>query len=80
VNASATYKGVGAFDTLGMVIGFHDYESERVAADYGQEWNVSIAAKYKRVNAMLKFADYQEGVLASARDTQKLWAQVEFAW
>ena len=29
---------------------------------------------------MLKFADYDEGALAAARDTQKFWAQVEFIW
>jgi hypothetical protein len=39
-----------------------------------------VAAKIKKVNVMLKFADYEQGVLASARDTQKVWGQVEFVW
>jgi hypothetical protein len=29
---------------------------------------------------MLKFADFQQGVLATARNTQKIWGQVEFVW
>jgi hypothetical protein len=29
---------------------------------------------------MLKYADYSEGTLASARDTEKMWMQVEFIW
>jgi hypothetical protein len=34
-------------------------------------------AKHQRFNFMLKYADYTQGVLASARDTDKLWMQVE---
>ena len=51
-----------------------------MSADYGKEWNISLAAKLKRLNLMLKFADYEEGVLVSARSTQKVWGQVEFIW
>ena len=51
-----------------------------ISADYGSEWNASIAAKFKKLGFMLKYADYQEGVLASARDTEKLWVQMEFIW
>ncbi len=29
---------------------------------------------------MLKYADYQQGELPSARTTSKLWAQIEFIW
>ena len=29
---------------------------------------------------MLKLADYEQGTLASARDTQKVWGQVEYVW
>ncbi len=80
VNLSANYKAVGGLDTLGVVVSYHDYEAERIDADYGSEINVSLAAKYKKVNVMLKYADYEEGVLASARDTQKLWMQFEYVW
>ena len=80
VNLGAAFKGVGPLDTLGFVLSYHDYEAGHISADYGTEWNVSAAAKIKRVNLMLKYADYSQGVLATARDTSKLWAQMEFIW
>jgi hypothetical protein len=80
VNASANLKAVGGLDTLAMVLSYHDYNAEAISADYGSEWNASIAAKVKKVSLMLKYADYRQGVLASARDTEKLWMQVEFIW
>ena len=80
VNLGAAFKGVGPLDTLGFVVSYHDYEAEHLSADYGQELDASVAAKIKRVNLMLKYADFDQGVLASARTTKKLWAQVEFIW
>ena len=80
MTATTNLKAVGGVDTLGLVLGYHDYRAEHISADYGSEWNASIAAKMKKVNFMLKYADYQQGVLASARDTQKYWMQVEFIW
>ena len=41
---------------------------------------MSIAAKYKRFNLMLKYADYRRVFPPSARNTEKLWMQVEFIW
>jgi hypothetical protein len=80
VNATANFKAIGGLDSLGLVLGYHDYQAENISADYGSEWNASIAAKFKKLAFMLKYADYSEGVLASARDTEKLWMQVEFIW
>ena len=77
---SATLKGVGVLDTLSFIATYHDYEAEQITADYGEEWNFSLAAKIKRFNLMLKYADYTQGVPTIARDTEKLWAQVEFVW
>jgi len=65
---------------LGFVLGYHDYEAEHISADYGSEVNLSVAAKLKKLNVMLKYADFQQGVLASARDTEKYWLQAEFVW
>jgi Alginate export len=77
---SVTLKGVGSLDTLSLIAAYHDYEAEQISADYGEEWNVSLAAKIKRLNFMLKFADYRQGVPTVARSTEKLWAQIEFIW
>jgi hypothetical protein len=79
-NASVNLKGVGVLDTLGFIVSYHDYNAEHISADYGNEWNASIAAKHKRFNLLLKYADYQQGELATARTTSKLWAQLEFIW
>ena len=80
VNASASLKAVAGLDTLGLVVSYHDYRAEHISADYGSEWNASIAARFKKLAFMLKYADYNEGVLATARDTEKMWMQVEFIW
>jgi Alginate export len=80
LTATTNLKAIGGLDTLGLVLGYHDYEAQHIAADYGTEWNASIAAKAKKISLMIKYADYQEGVLASARDTDKFWMQVEYVW
>jgi len=80
VNAGVALKAVGILDTLSLVTSYHDYQAEHVSADYGDEIDISLAARVKKINVMLKFADYGQGVLATARDTQKWWGQVEFAW
>jgi hypothetical protein len=78
--ASVSLKKVGVFDTLGLVVTYHEYETDRTSLDFGDELNLSVAAKIGKANLMLKYADYQEGGLGSPRDTQKLWGQLEFVW
>jgi hypothetical protein len=80
LTGGVTLKGVGVFDTLNLSAAWHEFDSQRLSLDYGNELDISLAAKYKRVNFMLKYADYEQGVLASATDTQKLWGQIEFVW
>src|SRR6202008_4047278 len=36
VNLTATFKAVGALDTLGVVTSYHFYDAENVDADYGE--------------------------------------------
>jgi hypothetical protein len=83
------FKGVGPLDTLTVIAAYHDYESSRLGIDFGDEINVSVAAKWSRFTGMLKYGDYAIGtpVLAipgnaNSRldDTKKLWAQVDFVW
>jgi hypothetical protein len=78
--ASVSLKKVGVLDTLGVVLSYHDYQTERTSVDFGDELNLSVTGMIKKVGVMLKYADYQEGGAGSPRDTQKLWAQVEFVW
>jgi hypothetical protein len=83
--ASLTWmkKGVGPLDTLTAVVTYHDYRPERIAGDYGHEFNASLSAKYHRFNGMLKYGSYKADAatpLTVARDTRKFWAQLEFAY
>ena len=71
------------FDTLGLAVGYHLYETERGSTDLGDEVNLQLQAKWKRFNFMLKYATYsaeQAETPAIYRDTDKYWAQVEFSW
>ena len=80
LTAGVSLKSKGVFETLALSATYHDYRAERLSVDYGNELNISLAAKIKKVNVMLKFADFDEGALVSARNTQKIWGQVEFVW
>jgi len=86
---TATFKGVGPFDTFTAIAAYHVYESERIDVDYGEEVNVSVAAKWQRFTGMIKYADYTIDTFvlavpgnAASRldDTAKLWVQVDFVW
>ncbi len=83
------FKGVGPLDTLTAVAAYHTYESDRLGLDYGNEVNVSLAAKWKRFTGLLKYGDYEIDTPmlaipgnAGSRldDTKKLWAQIDFVW
>jgi hypothetical protein len=55
----------------------HDFQSDR-GADYGTEWDASLALTLRPgLVALAKLADYQSD--GFARDTRKLWLQLEWA-
>jgi hypothetical protein len=79
------YLGAGAkfgrgqwSDRLNWALAWHDFRAARGDADYGHEWNASLGASLgKGWSGLVKFADYRtEGF---ARDTQKLWLQLDWA-
>lgn len=65
------------FDSIGLSATWHDYRSDRLGLDYGDEWGVQLAAKRKQYSFTLKYADYN--AKAFATDTKKFWASVEWA-
>ena len=71
MTATTSLKAVGGLDTLGLVLGYHDYRAEHISADYGSEWNASIAAKLKKLDFMLKYADYHAGRRSLRRATPR---------
>jgi hypothetical protein len=62
---------------MGWQLAWHDYRADHGDAHYGSEWNASLSLPLaKGVSGLLKFADYRAD--AYARDTRKLWLQVEY--
>jgi hypothetical protein len=65
------------FDSVGLTATYHDYRSDRLSLNYGDEWGAQLALKRKKYTFTLKFADYN--AKAFATDTKKFWASVEWA-
>lgn len=81
-NAGFQKKGFGALETLSLAVSWHDYESERLNIDYGQELDLQLQGKFRRFTGTLKYADYNavSTTPTTLRDTRKFWAQIDFAW
>jgi hypothetical protein len=78
------YVGLGytkpkfaGFDSVGLSANYHDYRSDRLSQNYGDEWGAQLALKLKKYTLTLKYADYN--AKAFATDTSKFWASVEWA-
>ena len=81
VNAIVNLKGVGALDTLALLLSYHDYDAR---ADHGRLRHRSGMPPSPPSSSdsisCSSTPTYEQGVLASARNTDKLWAQMEFVW
>ena len=75
-------KGVGPLETLAFSASWHSYDSERLNIDYGSELDLQLQVKFHRFTGTLKYAAYEAAATTplTVRDTNKLWAQVDFAW
>ncbi len=80
-------KALPKFKTLpGFNAGvtWHQYKSDRLSLDYGTEWNAQMGWKIgKKVNFLAKYANYnRKGIadFAGDADTEKFWAQFDFAF
>ncbi|MEO8316021.1 MAG: hypothetical protein ABI645_14660 [Pseudomonadota bacterium] len=75
-------KGVGPLETLSLTASWHDYKSERLSINYGDELDLQLQAKYHRFTGTLKYADYNAAATTpiAVRDTSKLWVQLDFIW
>jgi Alginate export len=84
------YLGVGASPKIKALPGFnaqltwHQFKSDRLSQDFGTEWNAQMGWKIgKKVTFLAKYADYKrKGVadFAGDADTQKFWAQFDYAF
>lgn len=67
---------LGAAKRLDWQLAWHDYRADS-GGRYGSEWNASLAAPLgKSLKGLVKLADYRADGLA--RDTRKLWLQLEW--
>jgi hypothetical protein len=73
-----TKPKIGPFDSLGVLATYHDFTSDRLSLNYGDEINLQVVAKLKKYTFSLKYADYN--ARAFATDTKKLFASVEWAF
>lgn len=73
-----TKPNVGPFDSLAVLATYHDYSSDRLSLNYGDEVNLQVVAKRKKYTFTLKYADYR--ARAFATDTKKLFASLEWAF
>ena len=63
---------------LSFAVVYHDYSADFGSADYGTEWNASIAARLGPIATMVKFADYQADGFGT--DKQIMWVQAEYSF
>ena len=68
---------LGKLTALTAQATWHDFRSDRLGQNYGNEINLLLSAKHKRTTFILKYADYN--AKAFATDTRKFWASVEWA-
>jgi len=78
VNAGLALQRVGPLETLSILASHHWYEAEHISSRYGVETNLQIQARWRRIDAMIKYADYDADRLLT--DTAKFWIQLEYAW
>jgi hypothetical protein len=58
-------------------LALHDYRADRGGLRYGGEWDASLSVPLRKdVSALLKVANYRADTWA--RDTRKLWLQIEY--
>jgi hypothetical protein len=81
-SAAFQKKGVGPLETLAINAVWHKYDSQRGGLDYGDELNLQLQGRYHRYTGTLKYAAYNAtpATPLTTRDTDKLWAQVEYVW
>jgi hypothetical protein len=66
------------FDSLSFTVKQHTFGAQHTNAHYGDEWDLMLQAKVKKVTSTLKYASYEADTFA--HDTRKMWAQVEYVW
>jgi len=77
------WKNVGPLQSISATGIYRAFAAQHVDVNYGSEWDWQLSAKWQRLTASILYADYSASAstpVAVARDTQKFFAQLEFAW
>jgi hypothetical protein len=77
------WKNVGPLKNIAATAIYRSFAAERIDVNYGSEWDCQVSAKWARWVGSLIYADYSAAAstpIAIARDTKKLFAQLEFIW
>jgi hypothetical protein len=66
----------GPFDAISIAGLFHQFDADLGTADYGDELDLSVAARTGRITLTLKYAAYEAASLLT--DTDKLWFSMDY--
>ena len=73
-----TKPKVGPFSSIGAMVVYHDFRSDKADKHYGDEWDLQLLAKLKKYTFTLKYADY--GAKSFGTDTKKFWVSVDWVF
>lgn len=62
---------------------YHNFAAERAGTSYGSEWDWQLACDWHHVTPSIMFADYTASAatpISVARDTKKLFVQLDWHW
>jgi hypothetical protein len=62
---------------------YRSFEAERISTNYGSECDFALSGKWHHYAALLQYSNYTAASatpVAIARNTSKLWAQLEYLW
>jgi len=82
VRAGWQWSKVLGVDAVSVTAIERGFRATHVSADYGDETDLQLAAKRKRLTASFFYADYRAAAgtpTTVARDTRKIWLQLEYA-
>lgn len=72
-----SFKKAGPLGPVSILVAWHQFNSDRLSIDYGNEWNAQIGFKpMKKVGMTFKFADYDAKGFATG--TRKFWVQLDY--
>jgi Alginate export len=84
LGAGYAFTKVKVLPGLNAQVTWHRYKSDRLSQNYGTEWNAQMGWKInKKISFLAKYADYNRSGIADFAgdaDTQKFWAQIDYAF